>query len=137
MSNPDFTQEVPLPKGWGEGLRHAVIQAIALAHYAVTCARGWAAKRPFPKVRLAAQMDNDQVKWIVLVRPQEKTLLLVLQSWSTDNLTVKLTWDTQVLGVTPGTRALNAENGVPLPVSGGALSVELPGPYGTRLVKMQ
>jgi len=43
--------------------------------------------------RPAAQTDNDRVKWIVLARPQEKTLLLVLQSWATNDLTVKLTWN--------------------------------------------
>jgi hypothetical protein len=61
--------------------------------------------------------------------------LLVLQSWAPNDLTVKLTWDPQVLGFAPGTRALSVENGTQLPVSDGAISVDLPGPYGVRLLK--
>jgi hypothetical protein len=85
--------------------------------------------------RPAVRVDSDQVKWILMARPQEKALLLVLQSWATNDLTVKLTWDTQVLGFTPGTRTLNAENGAQLPVTDGAISVDIPGPYGVRLLK--
>jgi hypothetical protein len=85
----------------------------------------------------AAQTDNDQVKRIVLARPQEKTLLLVLQSWATNDLSVKLTWNTQVLGFVPGTRVLNAENENPVPASDNPLNLVLPGPYGTRLIEMR
>jgi hypothetical protein len=87
--------------------------------------------------RPVAQTDNDQVKWIILARPQEKALLLVLQSWATNDLTVKLTWNTQALGFVPGTPVLNAENEDPVPASDGPLNLVLPGPYGTRLIQMR
>jgi len=61
----------------------------------------------------------------------------VLQSWATNDLTVKLTWNTQALGFVPGTQVLNAENATPLPASDGPLHLVLPGPYGTRLIKIQ
>jgi hypothetical protein len=87
--------------------------------------------------RAAVRTDNDRVKWIVLARPQEKTLLLVLQSWATNDLSVKLTWNTQALGFVPGTQVLNAENEDPVPASDSPLNLVLPGPYGTRLIKVQ
>ena len=61
----------------------------------------------------------------------------MLQSWATNDLSVKLTWNTQVLGFVPGTQVLNAENEDPVPASDGPLNLVLPGPYGTRLIKVQ
>jgi len=86
--------------------------------------------------RPVVRVDNDAVKWIALARPPEKTLLLVLQSWATNDLTVKLTWNTQALGFVPGPQVLNAENGTALPASDRPLHLVLPGPYGTRLIKI-
>lgn len=87
--------------------------------------------------RPAAQTDNDQVKWIVLARPQEKTLLLVLQSWATNDTTVKVTLDKKGLGFSPDAGAQNAETGTKLPLNRGTFSVEIPGPYGVRLVTIR
>ena len=42
MCDPSFSN-TPLPSGWPESVRSAVIYVISLAHYAITCARGWAA----------------------------------------------------------------------------------------------
>jgi hypothetical protein len=66
MSNPKLPKDLPLPKGWGEGIRIAVIQAIALAQYALTCARGLAAKSPLSKVRLAAQLEQAHTEILLL-----------------------------------------------------------------------
>ena len=38
--------DLPLPKGWCDGLKNAVIHTIALASYAITYARGWAVNSP-------------------------------------------------------------------------------------------
>lgn len=61
----------------------------------------------------------------------------MLQSWATNDRTVKLTWKTQALGYAPGTQVLNAEDGTALPASDGLLHLVHPGPYGTRLLKRQ
>ena len=34
---------IPLPKGWQGCVKSAVLHAIVLAHYAIVCARAWAA----------------------------------------------------------------------------------------------
>ena len=52
--------DIPLPSGWPDSVRSAVIHVISLAHYAITCARGWAANSINARVRLAA--DNDRFK---------------------------------------------------------------------------
>ena len=49
---------------------------------------------------------------------------------------MKVTWDAQVLGSAPGARAVDAQNGAQLPLADGAIGVDLPGPYGVRLVKV-
>ncbi|MEA3225872.1 MAG: hypothetical protein U9Q07_07960, partial [Planctomycetota bacterium] len=51
---------IPLPKGWPDSVRSAIIHIISLAHYAITCARGWAANSINARVRLTA--ENDQLK---------------------------------------------------------------------------
>ena len=52
--------DVPLPDGWPGCVRTAVIYVIALAHYAITYARGWAANSINARVRLAA--ENGRLK---------------------------------------------------------------------------
>ncbi len=49
----------------------------------------------------------------------------------------KLDWNTPALGFVPGTQVLNAENSTTLPANDGPLNLVLPGPYGTRLIKMR
>ena len=50
--------DIPLPIGWPDCVRAAVIYVISLAHYAITCARGWAANSINARVRLAAENDR-------------------------------------------------------------------------------
>ena len=52
--------KIPLPSGWPKNVKSAVIHAISLAHYAITCARGWAANSINARVRLTA--DNNQLQ---------------------------------------------------------------------------
>ena len=59
MCNQAFS-DVPLPGGWPGCIRAAVIYVISPAHYAITCARGWAANSINARVRLAA--ENDRLK---------------------------------------------------------------------------
>jgi hypothetical protein len=55
-----LVSDIPLPSGWAKNVRSAVLQVISLAHYAITCARGWAANRINARVRLAARNDRLQ-----------------------------------------------------------------------------
>ncbi|MGB2822510.1 MAG: hypothetical protein WBF17_16110, partial [Phycisphaerae bacterium] len=51
---------IPLPSGWTQNVKSAVLHVISLAHYAITCARGWAANSINARVRLAAKNDRLQ-----------------------------------------------------------------------------
>ena len=46
--------EVPLPRGWSEHAKSAVLQALGLAHFVLTHVRGWCLDRRIARVRLAA-----------------------------------------------------------------------------------
>jgi hypothetical protein len=48
-----------LPSGWAKNNKSAVSHGIAMAHYAITCARGWADNSINANVRLAH--DNDRL----------------------------------------------------------------------------
>jgi hypothetical protein len=50
--------DVPLPSGWASNVKSAVLYVTSLAHYAITCARGWAASSINARVRLAACCDR-------------------------------------------------------------------------------
>ena len=52
--------DIPVPSGWPKNVRSAVLHVVSLAHYGITCARGWAANSINARVRLAA--DNDRLK---------------------------------------------------------------------------
>ena len=52
--------DIPLPSGWTKNVKSGVLHVISLAHYAITCARGWAANSISARVRLAA--DNGRLK---------------------------------------------------------------------------
>ncbi|RPI61084.1 MAG: transposase, partial [Planctomycetaceae bacterium] len=47
-----------LPKGWPVCVKSSVLTVIALAHYAITYARGWAANSLNARVRQAAEIDQ-------------------------------------------------------------------------------
>ena len=68
MCDPSFSN-TPLPSGWPESIRSAVIYVISLAHYAITCARGWAANSANTRVRLAA--ENDRLNQDTLLLSEE------------------------------------------------------------------
>ena len=57
MCDPSFSN-IPLPNGWPDSVRSAVIYVISLAHYAITYTRGWAANSANARVRLAAKNDR-------------------------------------------------------------------------------
>ena len=52
--------EIPLPSGWAKNIKSAVLHVVSLAHYAIACARGWAANSINARVRLSS--DNDRLE---------------------------------------------------------------------------
>lgn len=61
--------KLPLPVGWPDSVRSAMVYVISLAHYAIVAARGWAANSINARVRLAA--DNDELKEEVALLREE------------------------------------------------------------------
>ena len=49
---------VQLPRGWTRIARSAVLQAVSLAHLAISHARGWAANSSNARVRQAAEIER-------------------------------------------------------------------------------
>ena len=57
---------IPLPKGWQGCVKSAVLDVIALAHYAIVYARAWAADSINARVRLSAEKDRLQEECALL-----------------------------------------------------------------------
>jgi hypothetical protein len=85
----------------------------------------------------ALTSDNDNAKWILLSRPEDKSLLLVVQSWKAGNDSVRVKLNNKALGFSTGAEAIDAETNIPLPVRNSVLGIGLPGPYGTRLIRIK
>jgi transposase InsO family protein len=52
------SSHIPLPSGWNETVRSAVLHVIALARFAAVTTRSWAANSPCERVRLKAENDR-------------------------------------------------------------------------------
>jgi hypothetical protein len=52
MGNKSKPPEIRLPKGWGARVKSATIHVIALAQYALTYSRSWAANSSNQRLRL-------------------------------------------------------------------------------------
>jgi hypothetical protein len=50
--------KIPLPRGWPTSVKSATLHVIALAQFAMTYARGWAADSVNTRVRLKAELDQ-------------------------------------------------------------------------------
>lgn len=70
------SQAIPLPRGWPRRVRSALLHVIALARYAVTHTRSWAANARVARVRLQAQ--NDQLRQEVALLKEETRITGVL-----------------------------------------------------------
>jgi len=58
MYSKSKAPEIPLPKRWGTHVKSAVLHVIALAQYALTYSRSWAADSSNERVRLKAENDR-------------------------------------------------------------------------------
>ena len=59
MASKSEAPEIPLPKSWGKHVKSAILHIIALAQYALTYSRSWAADSTNQRIRLKA--DNDRL----------------------------------------------------------------------------
>ena len=57
MTTDQETPKVPLPRGWKQHLRSAVLHVISLAQYATVYTRSCAADSTNSRVRLKAQLE--------------------------------------------------------------------------------
>ncbi len=58
MTGKSKLSEIPLPKGWGAHVKSGILHIIALAQYALTYSRSWAADSNNQRVRLKAENDR-------------------------------------------------------------------------------
>ena len=112
-----------------------ILTDFGYATAAVTVQNYW---EDTPVVVVAAAPAAAPVKWLALVKPQEKSLLLILASWTETETTVQVTinWPTAGLSVA-GLTVTDAETGaVLLPdAATGPITVKLPAPYGVALLR--
>jgi hypothetical protein len=90
--------------------------------------------------RPVAKVTPSNVKWLALAKPAANEMLLVLASWSEQAAKAEVQLDLAATGLTnAGTlRVEDAETGSILAESAGApLTVELPAPWGNRLLRIR
>ncbi len=58
MSTKQETPKIPLPRGWKQHVRSAVLHIISLTQYATVYTRSWAADSTNSRVRLKAELDR-------------------------------------------------------------------------------
>ena len=58
MPSKSKQPQIPLPKGWGVSVKSAILHVVALAQYALTYSRSWAADSSNQRVRLKAECDR-------------------------------------------------------------------------------
>jgi hypothetical protein len=59
-------KQIPLPKGWPETVKSAVLHVISLAQFATAFTRGWAADSPNGRMRLTAKNDRVNAETAIL-----------------------------------------------------------------------
>lgn len=57
---------IPLPAGWSQQTRSAMLHVISLAQFALAYTRGWAVNSQVARMRLKAENDrlSQQVAWL-------------------------------------------------------------------------
>ena len=72
MSRKTTPPTIPLPKNWTRHVKSAMLHVIALAQYAITYTRGWAADSINTRLRQAAEID--QLRQEVLLLKEENRI---------------------------------------------------------------
>ena len=58
MPESSAQPRLSVPRNWASSIQAAMLQVIALAHYAISYTRSWAANGPNERLRLAAKADQ-------------------------------------------------------------------------------
>ena len=69
MPSKSKQPQIPLLKGWGTHVKTAILHVVALAQYALTYSRSWAADSTNQRVRLKA--ENDRLVQELALRQEE------------------------------------------------------------------
>ncbi len=69
MPSKNEPPKIPLPKSWGTRVKSAILHTIALAQYALTYSRSWAADSSNQRLRLKAECDRLQQE-VALLREE-------------------------------------------------------------------
>ena len=69
MPSKNKQPQIPLPKSWGTHVKTAILHVVALAQYALTYSRSWAADSTNQRVRLKA--ENDHLEQELALRQEE------------------------------------------------------------------
>ena len=67
---------IPLPRGWPQSVKVAMLHVISLAQFGMAYTRGWAISSPISRIRLKA--ENDRLKqhfWQLLCSFQKSCLI--------------------------------------------------------------
>jgi hypothetical protein len=78
--------------------------------------------------------DPDENKWLLVARPDDKRVFLVVQTWNKRETEVTLDLDFNRLGFTPAAKARDVVADTEVPFSGASLKLKLSAPYGTRVI---
>ena len=71
MSRKTPPPTIPLPKNWTGHVKSAMLHVIALAQYAITYSRSWAADSTNTRVRQAAEIDQFRQE-VLLQKEQDR-----------------------------------------------------------------
>ena len=69
MPSKNKQPQIPLPKSWGTHVKTAILHVVALAQYALTYSRSWAADSSNQRVRLKA--ENNHLEQELALRQEE------------------------------------------------------------------
>lgn len=87
--------------------------------------------------RPALTTGNDDIKWIAMTRPKEKSVLVVLASWDPKAVAAHVRLDPAALGFVPAGSACDAETRqLTAPAADGSYTFDLAAPYGVRIVRI-
>ncbi len=84
----------------------------------------------------AFAVDNERVRAILLARPEDRKLLLVLQSWEKGPATARVTLDPQRIGFAPGVFAYEARNNRRWRLEDNTLEARFDFPYENQVITL-
>ena len=69
MPSKNKQPQIPLPRSWDTHVKTAILHVVALARYALTYSRSWAADSTNQRIRLKA--ENDRFRQELALRQEE------------------------------------------------------------------